>query len=176
MTCSVGCRSAKTTPNSEKFRYRPLRARASNRTRKRRMRRSPFSCRPYSRSPAISRGIFTGKPHAPQKTAGSTVFVTCRLTAGVILNIVYGHRISSYEDRCFQIAENFIVAMKGIARPSLLDVSPLRKSSVTQSADTNLPHSVEKVPPWVPGAWHVCFIEGETWCQLPLFSHIAMSL
>ena len=54
-----------------------------------------------------------------------------RLTAGIILNIIYGHRILSYEDKCFEVAENFVVAMKGIARPSLLDISPRCKPLLT---------------------------------------------
>ncbi|GJE97080.1 hypothetical protein PsYK624_132900 [Phanerochaete sordida] len=66
-----------------------------------------------------------------------------RYTIGLIMEITYDHRILSEDDSYLKMASSLLKILGDIARPSLLDLSPI----------------FDKIPGWFPGAWHIEFIK-----------------
>lgn len=50
-----------------------------------------------------------------------------RLSAAIIMEIVYGHRISKADDEYFKLTEDFVRILRVASKPSLLDISPYCK-------------------------------------------------
>ncbi|KAI0768396.1 cytochrome P450 [Irpex lacteus] len=65
-----------------------------------------------------------------------------QFTSGILTALIYGHRIRSFNDVHYKIAENFD-HLHLCAHPSLLDISPY----------------FEDLPSWFPGAWFIQHIQ-----------------
>ncbi|KAI0093002.1 cytochrome P450 [Irpex rosettiformis] len=63
-------------------------------------------------------------------------------TSSILTTLIYGHRIRSFDDAYYKIAEDFDL-MHEAAHPSLLDISPY----------------FEYLPSWFPGAWFIRHIK-----------------
>ncbi|KAI0755470.1 cytochrome P450 [Irpex lacteus] len=65
-----------------------------------------------------------------------------RYNASVLLDVIYGHRISSFEDEYYKLAESIDVLHPSV-NPTLMDASPY----------------FAYLPSWFPGAWFVNYIK-----------------
>ena len=73
----------------------------------------------------------------------------------MIVEAVYGHRITSLEDPYVTLMDRAMEATTaGTVSGSILDILPVCEYSVCSHADVlcTQPNSVKYVPPWMPGA------------------------